>query len=96
MRSGLFDERLQHVLRRVAEERRVPWIATVGRIGHDSLHLAGMGPTAMLFTRTREGLSHCEEESAPWDSIVATADVFANATLALANAETLAGSSPPR
>jgi N-carbamoyl-L-amino-acid hydrolase len=96
MRSGLFDERLQNVLRRVAEERRVLWIATVGRIGHDSLHLAGMGPTAMLFTRTREGLSHCEEESAPWDSIVATADVFANATLALANAETLAGSSPPR
>ena len=96
MRSGLFDERVQHLLRQVADERRVPWMSTVGRIGHDSLHLAGVGPAAMLFTQTREGLSHCEQELAPWGSVVATADVLANAAVALADASTLTDLLRPR
>lgn len=85
MRSTPFDGHLQELLRQLARERGVAWMDTPGRIGHDSLHLAAIGPTAMLFTRTSDGVSHAESEHAPWSAVLATAGVFANATLALAN-----------
>ncbi len=85
MHSTPFDARIQELLRGIAEERGVAWLSTPGRIGHDSLHLAAMGPTAMLFTRTTDGVSHAESEHAPWPAILATAGVFANAVLALAD-----------
>jgi beta-ureidopropionase / N-carbamoyl-L-amino-acid hydrolase len=85
-----FDENIRARLQRSAQARGVRWALTRGAIGHDSLYLAAMGPAAMLFTRTDRGLSHCEEESAPWDAVLATAGVFADTTLALANSESLA------
>jgi len=100
MRSEPFDVRIQSLLRWIAEERQVAWLTTRGHIGHDSLHLASMGPTAMLFTRTTDGVSHAESEHAPWPAILATAAVFADATLALANdpeeTTSAAEQSPPR
>lgn len=85
-----FDEALRAVLARAADDAGIPWQSVRGRIGHDSSHLALIGPSAMLFTRTTDGVSHSEDESAPWESVVATAAVFANATAALANAAELA------
>lgn len=85
-----FDASVQRLLGRVADERGVRWAPVRGHIGHDSLHLATMGPAAMVFTQTQGGRSHCEEEFAPGESVLATADVYANAALTLANAETLA------
>jgi N-carbamoyl-L-amino-acid hydrolase len=85
-----FNEDIRARLQSVAEARDVRWAETRGHIGHDSLYLAALAPAAMLFTRTDKGLSHCEEESAPWDAVLATAGVFADVTLALANSETLA------
>ena len=84
-----FDSSVRQLLERVADERGVRWSQVRGRIGHDSLHLSSMGPAAMIFTRTRDGLSHCEEEFAPWESVLATAGVYANAALALADAQHL-------
>jgi acetylornithine deacetylase/succinyl-diaminopimelate desuccinylase-like protein len=84
-----FDKNIRERLQRAAEERGVRWAVTPGHIGHDSLYLAALGPTAMLFTRTDKGLSHCEEESAPWDAVVATAGVYADVTLALARCKSL-------
>ncbi|MDI2098337.1 hydantoinase/carbamoylase family amidase [Ruicaihuangia caeni] len=89
MRSPAFDERIQRMLERAADARGIRWQHTVGTIGHDSVHLAGAGPTAMLFTQTRDGRSHCEDEFAPWESVVATAQVFADTALALANSREL-------
>jgi N-carbamoyl-L-amino-acid hydrolase len=89
MTSLPFDQRLQSQLARTADECGVRWLETRGHIGHDSLHLAAMGPTAMLFTRTRDGISHSEQEFAPPAAVLATADVFVNAVLAIASAETL-------
>ncbi|GAA4282658.1 Zn-dependent hydrolase [Brevibacterium daeguense] len=80
-----FAGEIRGLLRRVADERAVKWEELRGVIGHDSLHLSSMGPAAMLFTQTTNGLSHCEEESAPWESVLATAGVYANAVLGLAN-----------
>lgn len=85
MNTFPFDARIQELLRSIAEARGAAWMHTRGRIGHDSVHLAAMGPTAMLFTRTTDGVSHAESEHAPWPAILATAGIFANATLVLAN-----------
>lgn len=84
-----FHASLRRQLERVADRRGVRCSQVRGHIGHDSLQLAAMGPTAMLFTRTHRGLSHCEEEFAPWESVFATADLYANTALVLANAESL-------
>jgi beta-ureidopropionase / N-carbamoyl-L-amino-acid hydrolase len=84
-----FESHVRQLLGRMADKRGVRWSQVRGHIGHDSLHLSSMGPAGMIFTRTRNGLSHCEEEFAPWESVLATAGVYANAALALANAEHL-------
>lgn len=90
MPGTAFDEDIRAYLECSAQARGARWGVTRGHIGHDSLYLAALGPAAMLFTRTDKGLSHCEEESAPWDAVLATAGIFADVTLALANSETLA------
>lgn len=84
MTSAPFDEEVRELLSRVATEHGVQWAPVRGSIGHDTVHLAAVGPAAMLFTRTIGGLSHCEEEGAPWKSVLATARVLAGAVAALA------------
>ena len=44
--------------------------------GHDSQYLARVAPTAMIFTPTTGGLSHCETEDAPWPAIAQCAEVL--------------------
>ena len=39
--------------------------------GHDAKYAADVGPAAMIFVRSRGGLSHCEEEFSTDDDIVA-------------------------
>lgn len=84
-----FHPAIRTLLGHVADQCGVGLAPVRGHIGHDSLHLATMGPAAMVFTQTRAGLSHCEEEFAPAEAVLATAQVYANAALALANAASL-------
>lgn len=84
MTSAPFDTEVRKLLSQVATDQGVRWAPVRGAIGHDTLHLAAIGPAAMLFTRTTGGLSHCEEEDAPWESVLATASVLAGALAALA------------
>jgi beta-ureidopropionase / N-carbamoyl-L-amino-acid hydrolase len=53
--------------------------------GHDSQYLARVAPTAMLFTPTIGGLSHCETEDAPWPDIERAADILLALATELAN-----------
>jgi N-carbamoyl-L-amino-acid hydrolase len=87
MTSAPFDAEVRDLLARVATDNDVRWAEVRGSIGHDTLHLAAVGPAAMLFTRTTKGLSHCEEEDAPWEAVLATAQVLANAVASLAETE---------
>ena len=84
MLGAPFDTEVRELLSRVATDQGVRWAPVRGAIGHDTLHLAAVGPAAMLFTRTTGGLSHCEEEDGPWESVLATASVLARAVAALA------------
>jgi N-carbamoyl-L-amino-acid hydrolase len=53
--------------------------------GHDSLHLAKMAPTAMIFVPCAGGLSHNEAEDARVDDLRAGADVLLLAAVAAAD-----------
>lgn len=53
--------------------------------GHDAQYLARVAPTAMLFTPTIGGLSHCETEDAPWPDIANAATILLALAAELAN-----------
>ncbi len=84
-----FDQSLKTLLKATAEEQNIETVDISGNIGHDSANLTLIGPAAMLFTRTTKGLSHREDEHAPWTSVVNTTRIFAQASAVIANAETL-------
>lgn len=57
--------------------------------GHDSQYLARVAPTAMIFTPTTGGLSHCETEDAPWPDIAKGAEVLLAVAAELAGGDGL-------
>ncbi len=57
----------------------------VSGAGHDSLYLARVAPTTMIFVPCAQGLSHNEAEDAEPSHLVAGADVLLQAMLAAAN-----------
>lgn len=52
--------------------------------GHDAKYVADVTPSAMIFVRSRGGLSHCEEEHSDPADLVAGTNVLLAATIALA------------
>ena len=52
--------------------------------GHDAKYVADVCPSAMIFVRSRGGLSHCETEHSDADDIVAGANVLLQAAVSLA------------
>lgn len=89
MRSAGFSAEIRSLLAATADAHGASHTEMRGTIGHDSLHLAQMGPTAMLFTPTRAGRSHCEDEYSPWGPILAATGVYAETTLHLADATSI-------
>ena len=57
----------------------------VSGAGHDSLYLARVAPTTMIFVPCADGLSHNEAEDAEPGHLAAGADVLLRAMLASAN-----------
>jgi len=57
----------------------------VSGAGHDSLHIASVAPTAMIFVPCAGGVSHNEAESAEPADLAAGADVLFQAVLAAAD-----------
>jgi N-carbamoyl-L-amino-acid hydrolase len=53
--------------------------------GHDAKYMAEVCPTAMIFVRSRGGLSHCEEEFSTAEDLAEGADVLLNAAWRLAD-----------
>jgi len=54
--------------------------------GHDAKYLQEICPAAMIFVRSRDGLSHCETEFSTLEDLAAGANVLLGATLQLAGA----------
>ena len=53
--------------------------------GHDAKYAQDAWPSAMIFIRSRGGVSHCEEEESTADDLEAGANVLLRAVLELAN-----------
>lgn len=60
----------------------------VSGAGHDSVNLASLAPTSMIFVPCAGGLSHNEAESASQADLAAGADVLMRAMLSIANEKT--------
>ena len=57
------------------------WQKILSGAGHDAQFCAYMIPTTMIFSRTKDGLSHCEPEHVSDEDCTAAATATLNAVL---------------
>jgi N-carbamoyl-L-amino-acid hydrolase len=80
----VFDARLCALLREKAEARQLSTRDMVAAAGHDSVLVAPMCPSAMLFVPCRGGVTHNPAEYASKDQLARGAQVLLDAVLELA------------
>ncbi|TLD39363.1 putative N-carbamoyl-L-amino acid hydrolase [Venturia nashicola] len=73
-----FDPKMRACLSAAAEEEGCK-MKLVSHIGHDSVYCSSVVPTAMLFTRCKEGMSHHPSEFAREEDCVTSARVLLKA-----------------
>lgn len=73
-----FDPKMRRCLSTAAEEEGCG-MKLVSHIGHDSVYCSSVVPTAMLFTRCKEGMSHHPSEFAREEDCVVSARVLLKA-----------------
>ncbi len=80
-----FDDDLVAVVRRVAADLGHAPMSLVSGSGHDSVYLARVAPTAMIFVPSIGGRSHAEVEDTDWAHCEAGAEVLLQSVLAVAH-----------
>ena len=70
-----------------ADELGVPVKRLWSGAGHDARYAQEMAPSAMIFARSVNGLSHCEQEHSRPEDLEAGANVLLHAALRLAGIE---------
>jgi N-carbamoyl-L-amino-acid hydrolase len=83
-----FDPKCVAAVRDAASSLRCEAIDMVSGAGHDSVNVAAVAPTAMIFVPCAGGLSHNEAESASAADLETGANVLMHAMLAVANEKT--------
>jgi len=84
-----FDDDLLAAIQSTCEGLDLPHRRLWSRAGHDAKYVQDLAPAAMIFVRSRDGLSHCEQEySTP-------ADLEAGANVLLQTLLRLAGTADP-
>ena len=71
-----FDPGLMRRITDHAEALGLSTMSLVSGAGHDTAHLAGVGPTAMIFVPSIGGRSHTPAEETGWADCAAGADVL--------------------
>jgi N-carbamoyl-L-amino-acid hydrolase len=79
-----FDPGCVAAVRRAAQRLGHSHLDIVSGAGHDSVYLARVAPTAMIFVPCEGGISHNEAENAREEDIAAGADVLMTAALEVA------------
>jgi N-carbamoyl-L-amino-acid hydrolase len=79
-----FDDGLVAVVSRVATDLGHSPMSLVSGSGHDSVYLARVAPTAMIFVPSIGGRSHSEVEDTDWAHCEAGAEVLLQSVLAVA------------
>ena len=76
-----FDPDSVSAVRAAVAARGYPSHEMVSGAGHDSVYVARVAPTAMIFVPCKDGLSHNEAESAPPQDLTAGVNVLLDAVL---------------
>lgn len=77
------DEDIQDVLRRNVILEQSKEVTLVSMAGHDAVHMTDKTKTAMLFVRSINGKSHCNEEYTNSEDVASAGNVLLNAILEL-------------
>ena len=80
-----FDAKCVAAVREAASSLECEAIEMVSGAGHDSVNVAAVAPTSMIFVPCAGGLSHNEAESASPADLEAGANVLMHAMLSIAN-----------
>ncbi|UKY47716.1 M20 family metallo-hydrolase [Streptomyces inhibens] len=83
-----FDEGVQKVIARAADDHGLAHISLLSGAGHDAQEIAALCPTAMIFVRGEyDGISHNPREYSTPEACAHGVDVLATALLRLADEE---------
>lgn len=77
------DKRLLALYRKVAREKEIRCMDIVSFAAHDSMILDEICPVAMIFLRSKKGLSHCPEEWTEQEDMVKGTEILLGAALSL-------------
>lgn len=80
----VFDARLGDLLRRKAEARQLSTCDAITAAGHDSVFVAGLCPSAMLFVPSVGGITHNPREYSTPEQLARGAQVLLDAVMELA------------
>jgi N-carbamoyl-L-amino-acid hydrolase len=80
----LFDPALGALLRQKAQDRQLPTRDMTAAAGHDSVLMAPLVPSAMLFVPSVNGITHNPKEFSTKEQVAKGAQVLLDAVLALA------------
>ncbi len=79
-----FDPECMALIREAAKRLGVPSLDIASQAGQDAYHMSKVGPTAMIFTPCRDGVTHNNHEHAEMSRTVPGANVLLHAVLARA------------
>ncbi|KPV42613.1 Zn-dependent hydrolase [Alicyclobacillus ferrooxydans] len=79
------DEKLQGLMREAADELGLNPPMVVSGAGHDGMQFTGCWPVAMLFARSKDGISHNPAEYTSQEDCAMAADVLLGTLLRFAN-----------
>ncbi len=80
----VFAPELVDLLHRTAREMNIATMDIRSQAAHDAYQMTTITPTAMIFTPTRNGISHNEAEDIDWDATLPGVNLLLNAVLARA------------
>jgi len=83
-RPTAFDPGVVNTVERVAQELGLGYRRMISGAGHDAKYMAEIAPTAMIFVRSKGGLSHCPQEESDWEDIHQGARLLLHSVLRLA------------
>lgn len=78
------DERCQNALGDGATAAGIDYIDLPSGAGHDTMHVASVTDSGMLFAPSQDGMSHSPAEWTDWEDCARAADVFAHAIAEIA------------
>ncbi|MWV64850.1 hydantoinase/carbamoylase family amidase [Halorubrum sp. JWXQ-INN 858] len=82
-----FSPEVCDVLERSADAAGCSYTRMIGGAGHDASYLADVTDAGLLFVPSVDGKTHNEREFTEWTDVLAGAELFAEATIRLADGE---------